>query len=143
MTYKSIEVDTVHLNANAYAIHSNVGYGKLDHIIHKVGDSDYQSMSESGIYFSIPTDPPIHLFQSYDANGPVITDINRRHKEEVRTFQEYKDTDSTFKHNILVDTEDDYITELKHAKIRYARVTTINRISHLYYWYGTMKPEMI
>ena len=78
-----------------------------------VGNTEYRPMSDSGVTFTIPTATPIHPFHPVNYTGPVITETNSQHKEEFCIFRKY------------------YVADLKHTKLGYANVTTLNLLSHI------------
>lgn len=142
-SYEAIEAACVQLNANAAAIHSNGGDGKLGHLVLTVGATEYQNLSDGGVAFNVPAAPPVHPVHPAAATGPQITEINRRHKEDVRIFKEYQNTDAALKHLLLKAVDDAYVCELKDATLGYAQITTFDLITHLRDRYGTIEPEML
>ena len=143
LTYKSIEDAAVQINANSTTIHSNDGDRKLGHLILAVVNTEYRAMSNGGVALSIPTATPINPVYPVNATGTVITETNRRNKEEVCVLHEYRDTDATLNHQLLGAVDNNYVVELKHTKIGYTNVTMLDLLSHFCDRCGTIKPEIM
>ena len=134
-TYKSIDDAAVQINTNANdnVIYSNSIDGNLGRMILTVRNTEYQAMRDRGFTFAITTVTPTHPVHPAGTTGPVITEANRYHKEEVCVFREDKDTDAALKHQLLDAVNKDYIAKLKHNKLDYADVTTLELLSHSCY----------
>ena len=142
-TYVKIEAACVQLNANAAAIHSNGGDGELGYIILTIGQVEYKKISTGNVEFIIPTAPSVHPVHAATTTGPQITETNHLHKEQVRVFREYQNTDAVLKHLFLQAIADAYVCELKDEKLGYAKVTTAELIVHVRDRYGKIEPEML
>ena len=144
-TYKLIKAAAVKINGNvnANAIHSNGGDRNLGHLIITVGNTEYQAMSDGGVAFAIPTAPPIHPVYPVITTGHVITEANRRHREEVCVFHKNNGTDAAIKHQLMGAVDDDYVVELKHAKLEYANVTTLDLLYRIRDRYGMINTKIM
>ena len=100
-------------------------------------------MSDGGVMFAIMTAPHIHPVHPVESTGPVITDTNRRHREEVRVFRKYNNTDADLKHQLLGAIDNNYVAKLKHANIGYTNIITLGLLSHICNHNGAINPEMM
>jgi hypothetical protein len=93
-----------------------------------------------------PTDPTTTIIAgTRDANATAIATLPFTAAEAIRLFNQqqtefirYKNTNIALKNQILNSVADKYICHLKHTTTRYATITPLQLLTHLWTTYGTI-----
>ena len=129
--YEYINYACVQLNTNV-EIHYNSGYGKLRNVFLTVVYTKYQYLISMSIAF---INPVAHIFKPIHTIETTIfqtNKINFCHKKDYHLVCKYNYTGNELNQITLKDFGSAYICKLKHAKLRYAQVTTLDISTHLW-----------
>lgn len=133
-TYTSLQVLQKELNANAASVHSNAGGGIHGHLALTMTPAEYLVIA--GEAFLAPVAPPVNPVFAAGAAGPVITEANRQHLENIRIFQRYHNVDKALLRQIIAACPPSYINALSNPVLGFASVTCLQMLTHLKTTYG-------
>ena len=134
-TYRPIAQMHVKLNANAAAIHSNGGNGKLRYLALTIPEEKFLKVSE-GVAWEPPTNPGTTVTHQDDATGPQMIEDRRLHDEATNRFLRYKTIEAQLRNQIIGATDPMFIEALRDPLVGFGRVTPLELLKHLYGAYG-------
>lgn len=137
-TYASIAEINLKLNANAASVHSNLGDGLLGHLALTVTPEVYNTLSATP--FVTPVNPGAQPVIPALATQHVIAATEREHKEALRIWRQYNNTDKALKQQLLAAIGEMYYKTLCHRTTGYATIATRKILDHLYSTYGKITP---
>jgi hypothetical protein len=133
-TYTTLQVLQKELNANAASVHSNAGGGLHGHLALTMTPAEYLVIA--GEAFQAPAAPPVNPVFAAGAAGPIITEANRQHLENIHIFQRYHNVDKALVRLIIAACPPSYINALSDPVLGFASVTCLQMLTHLKTMYG-------
>ena len=138
-TYSRIKATIAHLSANAAAVRTPLGDGRLGHLGLIIGPAEYAAISAGNAAWIAPADPGPNPILPNGATNAQIAELRRQHTNAVKVFQTYHDTDAALKAQLIAATDAQYIAALKHGTYGFAQRTTLELLNHLRTTYGTIR----
>jgi hypothetical protein len=137
-TFTSLTKFQEAINEQAIAIPAPTGDTALGHLHLVITPTDYAAASITGTAYPIPTNPGETPTHEPGATGLQITENNRIHNIRVANYRLYINTDIQLRNFVLNALPDTYINALCNPVTKYARVTTLQLLTHLWTTYGTI-----
>ena len=135
-TFESIQIAQIQLNANSTSIHSNGGDGEQGHLSLTVTPEEYVLTSTGNVPFIAPINPPVNPDHAANATVGQISENNRIHLENQKTFRQYHDIDKALRNQLIEAVPAVYITTLSHPQMGFGKVTCLQILTHLKTTYG-------
>ena len=137
--YNSITLVANDLKANAACIASELGGGALGHLALTVPTAVYATLSNTA--FIIPVNPGAAPPNIAIASTAAQISANRdKYTDKLNTYRTYNNVQNALKQQLLASVDDIYVRTLRNVHTGYARVTTLQILSHLYQVYGRLTP---
>ena len=137
--YNSITLVANDLKANAACIASELGGGALGHLALTVPTAVYTTLSNTA--FVVPVNPgttPPAL--PANATAAQISANRDRYNDRLHVYRTYNNVQNALKQQLLAAVDDIYVRTLRNTHTGYARVTTLELLTHLYKVYGRLTP---
>lgn len=139
-SYDSMKVLQTELNENAMSVSR---FGPLSHLgflALTIPDNEYLLMS-GNVPFIVPIAPavaPVHL---PGATGPTITETNRQYLQDQKEFTTYRDVEKALCAQLQEAVPQAFLQDLKHPVLRFANVTCLQMLQHLWRLYGKIDQD--
>jgi hypothetical protein len=134
--YASLNLLRSELNANAMAIHSARGGGKLGHLALLMTDADYLALS--GSPFDLPPHPGTTPTVIAPVNAASIKEATRVHLELRKEHEVVNYVTNGLRCQLLAAVEPRFVSELKDTSIGFANITLLQFLTHLFTNFGTI-----
>jgi hypothetical protein len=128
----------VALNNNAHSVHSTIGTGNLGHLALTMRPAEFLVLSV-GVAHAPPAHPGDAPNHGAGATAPLITETNRKFIHDSDIFRAYHTTDNALKLQLIAACPDEYLVSLKDPSIGFARVTTLDMLTHLWAEHGVIR----
>ena len=133
-TYETIASLHRTLNSNASSVHTTVGGGNHGYLGLTVNGPSYITLTGSA--FIPPTNPgPVPIIPP-GLSAAQIAEMERRHKENRRIFNEYSNVGKALKKQLIEAVNDTYLRTMRHNVYGFAGTTVLQLLAHLYDAYG-------
>ena len=133
-TYETIATLHRTLNSNASSVHTTAGGGNHGYLGLTINNASYITLT--GAMFIPPTNPgPVPVIP-LGQTGAQIAELERRHKENRRIFNEYSNVGTALKKQLIESVEDTYMRTMRHNVYGFAGTTVMQLLGHLYDAYG-------
>ena len=100
-TYETLTELARSLKANAASIDTELGGGDLGHLALTVSTADYATFAP-GTPFDEPDNPgPMYIAGNEPKTGPVMIEEEREHREELRMWNLFQNTDKALKLSLI------------------------------------------
>ena len=139
-TFESSTELTRSLKANAASAGTELGGGELGHLALTVSDVEYETLAPN-TPFAAPANPGPVYIAAANLTGPVMLEQEREHKELLRIWNLYQNTDKALKRQLLASIDPVYIRSLKNRHTGFASVRTLTILTHLFTTYGKISPH--
>ncbi len=129
-TFESINSLHRILKANAASVPTALGGGVLGHLTLVLPANEYATLSATA--FPPPNNPgPTVVVPVAGGTAAQLATAERVHKELLRIWNLYHDTDKALKQQLLSTVENVYLRALSNRHTGYANITTLQLLQHL------------
>jgi hypothetical protein len=135
-TYASLKRAQQQLNSHATSIHSHGGDGSHGHLALTVSAATYISIT--GTPFQAPVNPTAQPNHPRGSEGAEITELNRQHLVNQKTYRLYQQTDKSLRNQLITAVPLLYIEDLLDDTIGWGNTTCLQLLDHLWETYGTI-----
>jgi hypothetical protein len=128
-TFESINNLHRVLKTNAASVPTALGGGVLGHLTLVLPAAEYANLSATA--FPAPNNPGATIVPVAGATAAQLATAERVHKEQLRIWDLYHDSDKALKRQLLGAIENVYLRALSHRHTGYAYITTLQLLQHL------------
>ena len=139
-TYASILAAHKLLNANAQAVASMGGDGRLGHLALTMSPTDYMALSVANVPFVAPVQPPPQVLYPVGATAAVRSDLKDLHEKAEKTFTLFNNVDKALRNQLLAATPSVFLDALSDPQVRLGNTTCLELLDYLYAEFGTISP---
>jgi hypothetical protein len=141
-TFATLKTLQQELNENAQSIQSDLGDGLSGHLVLTASPAVFAAM-DNHVPFIVPVNPGTTVNV---ADGPTAAILHVRmenHRNSLRNFHMYRNTDLALKQQLLQACPATFFETLRHPDFGFARVSTLQLLTHLHTTYGKVSPTDI
>ena len=139
-SYETLNALLRMIKANAASVNTELGGGNLGHLALTVSTITYSQLAPT-TPFVVPFNPGPVYIAAANLTGPQMIEGERAHREALRIWNLYKNTDKAIKRQVIDTVEPVYIRALKHRHTGFANITTLTILEHLFQYYGKISPH--
>jgi hypothetical protein len=141
-TYQTLAILQKQLNANAQAIRSDRGGGRLGHQA-LVNTPEKYLLKSNNVPFIAPVNPGPNPEHEHGATQHQINENNRQHNLRHAEWHIYCATDDALRTQIINATPHSYLRAMEHREDGFGRRTALELLTHLWTRYGKITEEML
>ena len=123
------------------SVPTRVANGDLGYFLALVVSEAEFLVHSGGIAYVAPTSPPEATVHPAGATSAQITEINHQYLQDQKTFDTYCEVSRALRVQAIVVVSNKFVSDLKHATLRYANVTCLELLTHLWANYGAIQPH--
>jgi hypothetical protein len=124
------------------AVPSEAGGGLYGHLGAVMPAAEYQAL-QGAVAYVAPANPGVQAPTANGATAIQISQANRQHDKALERFTIHNNVCLELKRLVLAAVDDDYVSTLRHRRLRYAQVSIEQLLTHLNNTYSEITQEVL